>query len=67
MLAHRALGLRHLSRTDLIVDSADRPWFLETNVMPGLTETSLLPQALQSQGGDLTTAYADLTRRAMRP
>jgi D-alanine-D-alanine ligase len=66
VLAHRALGLRHLSRTDIILDAAGRPWFLETNVMPGLTETSLLPQALQSEGGDLGAAYADLTRLALR-
>ncbi|GGL08454.1 D-alanine-D-alanine ligase [Curtobacterium luteum] len=44
--AHRALGLRHLSRVDLIIDGAGTPWFLEANVLPGLTETSLVPQAL---------------------
>jgi D-alanine-D-alanine ligase len=65
VLAHRALGLRHLSRSDLIVDAEGRPWFLETNVMPGLTETSLLPQALISQGRDLGEAYATLTRLAL--
>jgi D-alanine-D-alanine ligase len=65
VLAHTALGLRHLSRCDLIVDSDGRPWFLETNVMPGLTETSLLPQALLSQRRDLGEAYATLTRLAL--
>lgn len=65
VLAHRAMGLRHLSRTDLIVDADGRPWFLETNVMPGLTETSLLPQALLSTGGDLSHAYAAITERAL--
>lgn len=65
VLAHTALGLRHLSRSDLIVDADGRPWFLETNVMPGLTETSLLPQALQSQGHDPGEAYAALTRLAL--
>jgi D-alanine-D-alanine ligase len=65
VLAHTALGLRHLSRCDLIVDAAGRPWFLETNVMPGLTETSLLPQALRSQRRDLGEAYATLTRLAL--
>lgn len=65
VLAHTAMGLRHLSRTDLIVDADGRPWFLETDVMPGLTETSLLPQALLSTGRDLSSAYADITERAL--
>jgi D-alanine-D-alanine ligase len=66
VLAHRAMGLRHLSRADLIVDAEGRPWFLESNVMPGLTETSLLPQALLSTGRDLSSAYAAITERALR-
>jgi D-alanine-D-alanine ligase len=65
LLAHRAMGLRHLSRADLIVDVDGRPWFLESNVMPGLTETSLLPQALLSTGRDLSSAYAAITQRAL--
>lgn len=65
LLAHSALGLRHLSRSDLIIDPDGRPWFLETNVMPGLTETSLFPQALLAQGRDLGETYAALTRRAL--
>ena len=65
VLAHRAMGLRHLSRADLIVDADGRPWFLESNVMPGLTETSLLPQALLSTGRDLSSAYAGITERAL--
>ena len=47
LAAHTSLGLRHLSRVDLIIDGAGTPWFLEANVMPGLTETSVLPQALE--------------------
>lgn len=65
VLAHRSMGLRHLSRADLIVDADGRPWFLETNVMPGLTETSLLPQALLSTGRDLSHAYAAIAERAL--
>ncbi|GAA4747870.1 hypothetical protein GCM10025783_20020 [Amnibacterium soli] len=66
VLAHSAMGLRHLSRADLILDAEGRPWFLESNVMPGLTETSLLPQALLSTGRDLSSAYAAITERALR-
>jgi D-alanine-D-alanine ligase len=58
--AHVALGMRHLSRVDLIVDGAGTPWFLEANVLPGLTETSLLPQALEAAGHDLGWVYTRL-------
>ena len=64
--AHRALGLRHLSRVDLIIDGAGTPWFLEANVLPGLTETSILPQALEAAGHDLGWVYAALAEAAIR-
>jgi D-alanine-D-alanine ligase len=66
LTAHRALGLRHLSRVDLIVDGAGTPWFLEANVLPGLTETSLLPQALEAAGHDLGWVYQALAEAAVR-
>ncbi len=66
LAAHRALGLRHLSRVDLIVDGAGTPWFLEANVLPGLTATSLLPQALEAAGHDLGWVYQALAEAAIR-
>ena len=48
--AHSVLGLRDLSRTDLIVDEEGLPYFLEVNVSPGMTETSTLPLALEASG-----------------
>ncbi|MEO7122638.1 MAG: D-alanine--D-alanine ligase [Lacisediminihabitans sp.] len=63
--AHRTLGLRHLSRVDMIVDAEGTPWFLEANVLPGLTETSLLPQALEAAGHDLGWMYLALAEAAM--
>jgi D-alanine-D-alanine ligase len=48
--AHSVLGLRDLSRTDLIVDEQGIPYFLEVNVSPGMTETSTLPLALEASG-----------------
>ncbi|HVE98052.1 MAG TPA: D-alanine--D-alanine ligase [Mycobacteriales bacterium] len=50
LAAHRALGLRDLSRSDLIVDAAGVPHFLEVNVAPGMTETSLVPMAIEAAG-----------------
>jgi len=64
LTAHRAFGLRHLSRTDLIVDADGRPWFLEVNVAPGMTETSLLPQAAEAAGEDLSRLYRALVEQA---
>lgn len=65
LTAHRALGLRHISRVDLIVDGTGTPWFLEANVLPGLTETSLLPQSLEAAGHDLGWVYARLAEAAL--
>ncbi|MDQ1570892.1 MAG: D-alanine-D-alanine ligase [Actinomycetota bacterium] len=62
--AHTALGLRHISRVDLMIDRAGTPWFLEANVLPGLTETSLLPQALEAAGHDLGWVYSALADAA---
>ncbi len=42
--AHRILGCQCMSRTDMIVTENDI-YVLETNTLPGMTETSLLPQA----------------------
>ncbi len=63
--AHEALGLRHLSRTDLIIDEAGQPWFLEVNVAPGMTETSLFPQAAEAGGHDLPTLYRTIVEGAL--
>lgn len=65
--AHLALGLRDLSRSDLIVDTEGIPHFLEVNVAPGMTETSLFPQAAQAAGRDLGDLYrAIVTQSAAR-
>ncbi len=65
LAAHNALGMRHLSRVDMIVDGAGTPWFLEANVLPGLTETSILPQALEAAGHDLGWVYSALADAAI--
>lgn len=46
--AHTALGLRDLSRVDAIVDVEGRVQLLEVNTSPGMTETSLLPMAVEA-------------------
>ena len=63
--AHRALGLRDFSRSDLIVDAAGTGWFLEVNVAPGMTETSSFPMAVAAEMLDLGALMCDLLAAAV--
>jgi len=65
LTAHRAFGLRHLSRTDLIIDATGQPWFLEVNVAPGMTETSLLPQSIEAAGMRPGPTYRRLIEKVL--
>ncbi len=65
LAAHKALGLRDLSRVDLIVAPDGSPQVLGINVSPGMTETSLLPLAVQAAGLDLGKILATLVDRAV--
>jgi D-alanine-D-alanine ligase len=60
-----ALRLRDVSRVDAIVDADGRPWILEVNVSPGMTETSLLPMAAQAAGQTLADVCDRIVRAAM--
>jgi D-alanine-D-alanine ligase len=64
--AHQALGLRDLSRSDLIVDAEGQVWFLEVNVAPGLTETSTVPLSVTAAGLDLGALMDELVDAAVR-
>lgn len=48
--AHRALRLKGYSRTDMMMDRDENLYLLETNTIPGMTPTSLLPQAAAEHG-----------------
>ncbi|MHB9004514.1 MAG: D-alanine--D-alanine ligase family protein [Coriobacteriia bacterium] len=48
--AHVALGCRGMSRSDTIVEEDGRVWLLEVNTIPGMTATSLLPDAARADG-----------------
>ena len=47
---YKVLGARHYARVDFILDKENRLWVLEINTLPGMTETSLLPQAAKVAG-----------------
>lgn len=65
-LAHDSLGLRDLSRCDLMVDERGDVWFLEVNVAPGMTETSLVPLSVEAAGLELGSVFASLVDIAVR-
>lgn len=46
--AHRRLGCKGATRVDFRLDRKGRPFFLELNTVPGMTETSLLPMAAKA-------------------
>lgn len=48
--AHNALSCHGVSRTDFILDADGDAWVLETNTLPGMTATSLLPDAAKAAG-----------------
>jgi D-alanine-D-alanine ligase len=48
--AHHSLGIEIYSRVDVLLDSENRPYVLEANTIPGMTETSLLPKAATAAG-----------------
>lgn len=61
--AHRILGLRDISRTDLIIRDGV-PYFLEVNVAPGMTETSLVPLAIEAGGLEFGDVCSSLVATA---
>jgi len=60
LATYRALGCTGFARIDLIL-AADGPWLLEANAIPGLTDTSLLPQAAEAAG----LSFEDLVERIL--
>ena len=50
LLAYHALGCRGAARVDFRVNSRGRPYVLELNTIPGMTERSLLPMAALQAG-----------------
>jgi D-alanine-D-alanine ligase len=61
-----ALGLRDVTRVDAIVDADGRPWILEVNVSPGMTDTSLLPMAAEAAGLSLPDVCDQVLQAALQ-
>ena len=66
LAAHRALGCRDLSRTDIILDERGAAWVLEVNTLPGMTSHSLLPRAAAAAGESFAGLCEKLLRLALK-
>ena len=65
--AHFALGCTGVSRTDMIVSDKDgTPYLLETNTIPGMTATSLLPDAAARAGLEFGPLCRTLVELALK-
>jgi D-alanine-D-alanine ligase len=66
LAAYDALGCSGFSRVDLIL-GADGPQVLEVNAIPGLTDTSLLPQAAEAAGMSFEQLVEKILDLALTP
>ena len=66
LATYRVLGCSGFARVDLILD-AEGPWVLEANAIPGLTDTSLLPQAAEAAGLSFEQLVTRILDLALKP
>jgi len=62
--AHNALGCQGYSRSDILLTAENKPYLLETNTLPGLTATSLIPMAAAAAGMDLSALLIRISQYA---
>jgi len=56
-----------MARVDMIVDKQYRPWILEVNTIPGMTETSLFPDAARAAGLSFTDTVLKIIEYSVLP
>jgi D-alanine-D-alanine ligase len=64
-MAHESLGCRDLCRVDFVVPQRGEPVVLEVNTLPGMTPTSLYPDAARAVGLSFAALAAHLIERAL--
>jgi D-alanine-D-alanine ligase len=67
LATYRTLGCTGFARIDLILGGDGRPWVLEANAIPGLTDTSLLPQAAEAAGMSFEQLVERIVALALDP
>ena len=65
--AHKTLGCRGISRSATIVDADGGVWLLETNTIPGMTSTSLVPDAARAAGIEFPELCRMIVEYALTP
>ena len=65
--AHKTLGCRGISRSDTIVADDGSVWLLETNTIPGMTSTSLVPDAARAAGIEFPELCRMIVEYALTP
>jgi D-alanine-D-alanine ligase len=63
--AHTALGCAGAARVDLRIDTHGKPYVLEVNTIPGMTETSLLPKIANLAGFDFLTLIEEIIKEVL--
>lgn len=63
--AAECLGTAGLVRVDLMLDAAQRPWVLEVNTVPGMTDHSLVPKASLRAGLDMPALCDSLVQNCL--
>ncbi len=66
LATYRALGCSGFARVDLILGD-EGPQVLEANAIPGLTDTSLLPQAAEAAGMSFEQLVERILDLALEP
>ena len=61
LFAFQALGCRGWGRVDVMLDRSGKPYFLEVNTLPGMTDHSLVPMAARHAG----LSFEDLCLRIL--
>lgn len=62
--AYKAIGCRGLSRIDFLLDKSGNPYILEINTIPGMTATSLYPDAARAAGIEFPELIDQLVKLA---
>ena len=66
LLAHRALGCSGATRSDIILDEERGPYLLEVNTIPGMTETSLLPEEAGAMGISFDELVEEILKESVK-
>lgn len=65
MQAFRVVGACGWGRVDFMLDNNDKPWLIEVNTIPGLTDHSLVPMAAKVAGMDFDELMVSILEQSI--